>query len=217
MLIKDVYTPACMPLHPIGYALTLPSDYKDCEVLPMILFLHGSGERGNDIDRVGATGLAALFMNNPDYGGHRVITLSPQCPDGMIWNNIIFGVKELTDHIAKTYHADPAHISVTGLSMGGYGTWDIACAFPHAFSAIAPICGGGVTWLVGEIAHMPIRVFHSEFENDVIVENAKMMVDAVNNRFGGHAELTLYDSSDHNCWDRTYQGTDIISWLMTAK
>lgn len=215
MLIKEFFTPTCMPGLTLGYAVTLPSDYREDERLPMIVFLHGAGERGNDIDRVGATGFAQLFMRNPDYKGHRVITLLPQCPSDMIWNNFPAATKELIDTIAEKYHADPDHIAVTGLSMGGYGTWDIATAYPHAFSAIAPICGGGVTWRADRIAHLPIRAFHSEHETVVVSENSKMMVRAVN-ACGGHAELTLYDSADHNCWDEVYRGTDLIGWLITA-
>jgi len=215
MLIKETYSPACMPTIRLGYALTLPSDYKEGEQLPMIVFLHGVGERGDDIDRVGATGFARLFMQDPDYGGHRVITLSPQCPESVIWTNITLATKELIDTIAARYGADRSHIALTGLSMGGYGTWDLATAFPDFFSCIAPICGGGITWRAGLIAHLPIRAFHSEHEQIVICENSRMMVDAVN-ACGGNATLTLYDSADHNCWDEVYQHTDVISWLTTA-
>lgn len=215
MKIEARFTPSCMPHLTIGYVLTLPSDYVPGEQLPMIVFLHGAGERGTDLNLLSVTGLSGLFLNDPDYRGYRVITLNPQCPQDIVWNNICFGVKELIDTIAEQYHADPSHIALTGLSMGGYGTWDLATAYPNAFSCIAPICGGGITWRCGRIAHLPIRVFHSEHEQVVVSENSKLMVAAVN-ACGGHAELTLYDSADHNCWDNAYRNTDLIPWLMTA-
>ena len=213
MILTDTYTPVCMPKLTMNYALTLPSDYKEGEALPMIVFLHGAGERGNDIEEIKRTGFPQLFLNDPDYKGHRVITLCPQCPHDLIWNNIIYGAKELIDFIAKKYQ--PTRIALTGLSMGGYGTWDMSCAFPNDFQAIAPICGGGVTWRAGLIAHLPIRTFHSIGDPIVCVENSKLMVKAVN-ACGGTAELTLYESDEHNCWDEVYQNTDLIDWLLTA-
>ena len=158
------------------------------------------------IDLYGAKKLSALLRElcKMDFRWIRLHYLYPDEIDD-----------ELIDTIAEKYNADPGHIALTGLSMGGYGTWDLATAFPDYFSAIAPICGGGITWRCGLIAHLPIRAFHSEHEQIVISENSKMMVAAVN-ACGGSATLTLYDSNDHNCWDETYRNTDIIPWLMTA-
>lgn len=216
MIVKKSFVPACMPGISLNYLVTLPDDRLPSERLPMIVFLHGAGERGADLDPVASTGLAKLFVKNQSHASHRVITLCPQCPSGLIWNNFVFGLKELVDSVADEYAVDRTRISITGLSMGGYGTWDMITAFPRFFSAAAPICGGGITWRAGLIAHLPIRAFHSERDPIVISANSKLMVDAVN-ACGGNAELTLYNSADHNCWDRVYQTTDLISWLISHK
>ncbi len=213
MLIKEYFTSSTDIT--LGYALTLPTDYKEGEHLPMIVFLHGVGERGNDIDLVEVNGIPKLFMPDNDYRGYRVITLSPQCPVEYGWNKLTAELMELIEGIAEKYGADRTHIALTGISMGGFGTWEMAMTYPHYFSCICPICGGGSTWRAGKIAHLPTRVFHSEFEKVVPVQHSIDMVNAVN-ACGGKAELVLYDSEDHNCWDRTYTDTDIIPWLMTA-
>ena len=101
-------------------------------------------------------------------------------------------------------------ISITGISMGGFGTWSMLARYPDFFSAAAPICGGGVSWYIN--TKTPIRAFHGDVDTSVPMVYSTLMVDAVNAR-GGQADLTVYQGCGHNCWTQTYEETDVISWL----
>ncbi len=199
----------------LPYLITLPTDFDpEGESLPLILFLHGAGERGEDGQRVGIHGIPKYFGANENYGGERVITLSPQCPEGEVWVHLTRAVKELLDHVVSTYHADPCRLSVTGISMGGFGTWDMLCTYPNTFAAAAPICGGGMSWSIN--TKTPVRAFHGDADGTVPMSYSLQMVDALNAR-GGRAELTLYHGCGHDSWTRTYESTDLIRWLASAK
>ena len=199
----------------LPYLLTTPTDFDpQKESLPLILFLHGAGERGSDGQRVGIHGIPKYFGANQDYMSERVITLSPQCPEGEVWIHLTRAVKELLDNIVTLYHADPNRLSVTGISMGGFGTWDMLCTYPSTFAAAAPICGGGMSWALN--TKTPVRAFHGDADGSVPMSYSLQMVDTLNAR-GGHAELTIYHGCGHDSWTRTYENTDIIHWLATAQ
>ena len=199
----------------LNYLITAPSGFDisaKAEKLPLIVFLHGMGERGDNIELIKLHGVPKLFDRNQDYKGLRVITLSPQCPDGSAWINITTPVKELIDIAASEYNVDIKKISITGISMGGFGTWEMAMRFPHAFSACAPICGGGQSFMASALRDMPIRAFHGEADTVVSVEYTRDMIKAIKNA-GGDPDVTYYPGIDHNCWDLAYEQTNLIPWL----
>lgn len=197
------------------YIVTTPSDFDPAkENLPLILFMHGAGERGDDGAKVGVHGIPKYFGKDADFGGHRVITLSPQCPDGEVWIHLNRVVKALLDEVIVRYAADPARISVTGISMGGFATWDLLSTYPDFFAAAAPICGGGMSWSIN--TKTPIRAFHGDADGSVPLSCSLEMVDAVNAR-GGNADLTIYHGCGHDSWTRSYERTDLIAWLAQAK
>ena len=197
------------------YLLTTPSDFDPSrESLPLVLFLHGAGERGDDGAKVGIHGIPKYFGKDVDYGGHRVITLSPQCPEGEVWIHLNRVVKALLDEVIARYNADPDRISITGISMGGFGTWDMLCTYPSFFAAAAPICGGGMSWSI--CTQTPIRAFHGDADGAVPLNCSLDMVDAVNAR-GGNADLTIYHGCGHDSGTRSYERTDLLAWLFGAK
>jgi predicted peptidase len=199
----------------LPYLITTPTDFDpEKERLPLILFLHGAGERGEDGAAVGIHGIPKYFGADPDYKSLRVITLSPQCPNGEVWIHLTATVKALLDQVVATYHADPDRLSVTGLSMGGFGTWDLLCSYPTTFAAAAPICGGGMSWSIH--TQTPVRAFHGDADGTVPLQYSLEMVDALNAR-GGHAELTIYHGCGHDSWTRSYEQTDLINWLAASK
>ena len=120
---------------------------------------------------------------------------------------------ELILAVAEEQNADMSRISITGISMGGFGTWSMLARYPAFFSAAAPICGGGVSWYIA--TKTPIRAFHGDADRDVPLVYSQLMVDTVNAR-GGQAELTIYRDCGHNCWTETYEKTDLIAWLAAA-
>jgi len=193
--------------------VTTPPDYDPAkESLPMIVFLHGAGQRGDDLEKVKIHGIPKYFSADPCHLGLRVITVSPQCPDGLCWNNL---ARELYDFIVaatETYHADPDRVSITGISMGGFGTWEMLVSHPELFAAAAPICGGGMSWRIPQDLPVPVRTFHGDADPVVPICLSYDMADAVNAR-GGHCEFTVYHGCDHDSWSRTYEKTDVIEWL----
>lgn len=196
----------------LPYLVTRP-DGTEGEALPMIVFLHGAGERGNDRSLLGIHGIPRYFDKNETHMDQRVITLSPQCPEGEIWSNFPAAIMELILEVAEREGADMNRISVTGISMGGFGTWSLLARYPAFFSAAAPICGGGVSWYIN--TKTPIRVFHGDADASVPLVYSQLMVDAVNAR-GGQAHLTIYAGCTHDCWTRTYEQTDLIPWLAAS-
>lgn len=199
----------------LPYWITTPTGFDPSrEKLPLILFLHGAGERGDDGAKVGIHGIPKYFGADADYLGQRVITLSPQCPEGEVWIHLTRVVKALLDDVVAQYNVDTDAISVTGISMGGFGTWDLLCTYPDTFAAAAPICGGGMSWNI--YTKTPVRAFHGDADGAVPLSCSLDMVDALK-AHGGHAELTIYHGCGHNSWDPAYETTDLIAWLANAK
>ncbi len=195
--------------------ITTPSGFDpNQEALPMIVFLHGSGD-GENVTFLKRHGIPKYFSADPDHRGLRVITLSPRCPAGVIWDNVLPQLFELICRVATEYRVDQSRISVTGLSMGGFGTWGLLLRYPAFFSAAAPICGGGVDWLVTPNISTPIRAFHGEADDDVPVVYSQILCDRINKN-GGHAELTRYSDVGHHCWELAYEKTDLIEWLASS-
>lgn len=200
----------------LQYIVTTPTGFAPEERLPLIVFLHGAGERGSDLDVIRVHGIPKLFTADPDYHGLRVITLSPQCPADDVWNTHVHALHALIEQTIAQYHADPDRVTITGMSMGGFGTWEMACRYPELFAAAAPVCGGGMVWRAGALRHMPIRAFHGDCDSVVLPEYSLEMVRAVN-AAGGHAELTLYPGVGHNSWENVYDRGDVIEWLAAQK
>jgi predicted peptidase len=200
-----------------GCLITVPTGFDPKkEQLPLIVFLHGAGERGSDISRVRVHGVAKLFYADPDWHGLRVITLSPQCPANTTWNQLAPEVMQLIARVCNDYNVDRDRVSLTGLSMGGFGTWELGMQHPEVFSALAPICGGAMSWRVGALKDIPMRVFHGEADPVVPVQNSIEAVEMLR-REGGNPELTIYPGVQHDSWTYTYEQTDLIEWLAVQK
>ena len=193
--------------------VTVPADFDPKkESLPVIVFLHGAGERGDDLTRVKGNGVAKLFSKDPEHRGLRVITLSQQCPEGMVWLSLIYPLISWIEAAVAELNGDPNRISLTGLSMGGFGTWGMITAFPDYFSCAAPICGGGMSWTCGCLKNFKIRAFHGIDDQVVPFVYSQLMVEAARNA-GADVVLTAYDQVGHNSWTKAYEETDLIPWL----
>ena len=200
----------------LKYILTTPTDFDISESLPMVVFLHGAGERGNEIEKIKAHGIPKLFSKNQDHEGLRAIKLSPQCPDERTWYDYKWDVIALIDEVAEKYNVDKSKISLCGISMGGFGTWEIALQVPEKFAAIAPICGGGMGWRAWYLRNTPIRVYHGKLDDLVPLCMSETMVEAVRSH-GGNVEFVVYDDLYHDCWTRAFEQTDLISWLVNSQ
>ncbi|VAX35631.1 hypothetical protein MNBD_PLANCTO02-3414 [hydrothermal vent metagenome] len=193
------------------YLLTLPKNYEKQEKWPLVLFLHGAGERGDNLDLVKIHGPPMLVSKGENFP---FILVSPQCRENVWWQSV--ELTALLDEIEKKYHVDKDRIYVTGLSMGGFGSWALAAYTPDRFAAIVPICGGGETYKVKRFSHVPVWAFHGAKDRGVPLERSQEMVDEMI-RQKGNAKLTIYPNAGHNSWTKTYDNPKLYEWLLQQK
>lgn len=200
----------------LSYIVTTPTGFNaEKESLPLIVFLHGAGERGDNLEAVKTHGIPKYFSADPDYHGLRVVTLSPQCPDGKVWNNLTEQLMYLIETVVEDFGIDRDRITLTGISMGGYGTYEMGCSYSGYFAALAPICGGGMAWRCDALTRTPVRAFHGGTDNVVIPERSQEMVNRIN-ELGGNATLQIFPEAWHDSWAPAYETTDLIEWLASA-
>lgn len=198
----------------LGYLLHVPADYKNDgdKKWSVILFLHGSGERGD-----GTTELEKNKKHGPpklvDGLTKDFIVISPQCPKNSRWQPE--PLKGLLDEVVgKLKNADTDRIYLTGLSMGGFGSWMLASAYPDTFAAVAPICGGGNPATAEKMKQLPIWVFHGDKDTAVKVELSQMMVDALKTAGAKNVEFTIYPGVGHDSWTQTYANPKLYEWML---
>jgi predicted peptidase len=205
----------------IGYYAYLPEDhyYEADETFPLLIFLHGSGEKGNgttEVNRVLVHGPPKLVKNGRAFP---FIIISPQLPSSQGgWP--VGLVDELIARARTAYRVDPTRIYVTGLSMGGYGTWAYAQARPNVVAAVVPIAGAGNPGSACAMKNVPAWALHGDADNTVDESGSINMVNAINACSPGPAvtaKLTIYPGVGHDSWTRTYDGSaghDIYQWLL---
>ena len=191
-----------------NYLLYLPKGYPGESPWPLLLFLHGSGERGNDIDRVKRHGPPRLADEGTDFP---FVIVSPQCPAGETWS--AESLDRFLDKMLKRYRIDRNRVYVSGLSLGGYGTWDLAGTFPERFAAAAPVCGGGDPARAGAMKDLPLWVFHGEKDWVVPVEKSREMVDALK-KVNGKVKFTMYPDTGHDAWTPAYSNPALYQWFL---
>ena len=197
-----------------NYVKYLPMDYDENEKYPLVFFLHGAGEWGDDLDLACRHG----FMKHVRESGkeYPFIFIAPQCPAGKYWGCYTESLLAFLDYICESLPIDTERIYLTGLSMGGTGTWMLAMADPERFAAIAPICGSGICWFGESLAEVPIMVYQGDCDEVVPIENSMEMIKSVN-RHGGNAEIKVLKGVYHNAWDCAYDGDELYTWLLSHK
>lgn len=193
------------------YLLYLPKEYGQKESWPLLLFLHGAGERGDDLALVKKHGPPKLIEAGKQFP---FLVVSPQCPQGRWWEPMELAA--LLDEIVEKYKVDKDRIYVTGLSMGGFGTWSLAAYQPRRFAAIAPICGGGEPLATMLLPHVPAWVFHGAKDPVVSLERSQKMVEALK-KLGGEVKFTVYPEAGHDAWTETYAKAELYEWLLKQK
>ena len=195
------------------YLLHLPGGYEGSgdAKWPLLLFLHGSGERGSDLELVKKNGPPKQIAEGRDLP---FIVVSPQCPDGEWWNPSVLNA--LLDEVGAKLRIDPDRIYVTGLSMGGFATWQLGLRTPERFAAIVPVCGGGDPRDAARLRSIPIWAFHGADDPVVNPDLSRRMVAAVQDS-GGNAKLTLYPGTGHESWVKAYAEPDLYPWLLSQK
>lgn len=195
--------------------LSVPADAaaKPEKGWPLVLFLHGAGERGDDLERVRTWGPPRMIA-----AGRQLpcIVLAPQCPQGRWWEPS--GLLALLDHVVEREAVDPDRIIVTGLSMGGYGTLDLVATAPGRFAAAVPICGGfpKPLLLAPALARVPLWVFHGTDDRIVPLSESVRVVEAVR-AAGGSARLTAYEGVGHDSWRQAYADEELWTWMLQQR
>jgi predicted peptidase len=194
----------------INYLLFLPRNYSETgSPSPMIVFLHGMGQRGNNLERVKKFGPPAIVEKNPDFP---FVLISPQCPDGKWWDCSL--LKGMIDEVVRKYNVDKTRIYLTGLSMGGYGTWDLAMNYPEYFAAVAPVCGGGNIHLADRLKNTPVWAFHGKKDNAVPMQESAVVVDTLK-KLGDEVKYTVLPEGDHeDAWVYAYGDSGLFDWFL---
>lgn len=217
------------------YQVFVPADFSKKKSWPVVLFLHGSGERGNDGLIQTDVGIGhAIRLKNSRFP---FIVVMPQCRENKIWGDAVMEAQALAalDASIKEFHGDRNRVYLTGLSMGGYGTWEIGAAYPERFAALIPICSGLLPLkdmpelyvalpadakgndpyaeIARRVANTPIWIFHGDADQSVPVTEARHMAEAlkaVNAKF----KYTEYPGVGHNSWDNAYAEPDLFPWML---
>ncbi len=202
----------------LKYLLFLPKGYAKSrhKKWPLIMFLHGMGERGDDLELIKKHGLPKILEGKEDF---QFIVVSPQCPLDTTWPTETAALDALLDDIIATHAVDTSRVYLTGLSMGGYGTWHLAIAHPDRFAAIAPICGGvqshvGLVERIAVLSSVPVWAFHGAKDQVVPLAESAVLVSALR-KCGGDARFTIYPDAEHDSWTETYNNPELYEWFLS--
>ncbi len=215
----------------LNYRLLKPRPFDPAQKYPLVVFLHGAGERGDDNTKQLVHGMND-FASDEIMAKYPALVIAPQCPEGQAWGGINrlarvpTPANELTPALAATLNAvdalrkefpiDDKRIYITGLSMGGYGTWNALANRPELFAAAAPICGGGEVSTVNKFKYIPIWAFHGDQDATVPPGQSREMIAALK-AAGATPKYTEYAGVGHNSWAQTYADPALYEWLFAQR
>jgi predicted peptidase len=209
------------------YLLSLPAGYeaRGGRRWPLLLFLHGSGERGNDVRSVANHGPPKLLEQGAPQPAatelaKNFIVVSPQCPKNQWWDTAT--LLALLDHVMAEHAVDRNRVYLTGLSMGGFGAWELGLAYPERFAAMAPICGGGnfatgfmsYTHKRADLRRLAVWAFHGAKDGSVPLAESQRMVDSLRSYNVDEVEFTVYPDATHDSWTATYENPELYAWFL---
>lgn len=197
-----------------AYVVYVPPNYTPDKAWPLIVFLHGMGERGSDGLQQTQVSIATAIRWHVDR--FPCLVVMPQCPGDVLWDKAVDDIDAALANTRQEYNADPNRIYLTGLSMGGFATWSYGAHRLDVYAALMPICGGGDPNDAPLLAKVPIWAFHGADDKTVPTDRSRVMVDAVK-RAGGKIKYTEYKGVEHNSWDKTYDDPDAIKWLLSQR
>ena len=200
--------------HPFYYVEYLPKDYDPAKEYPLVLFLHGAGERVQDPHQ-------AMFHGYMKYVREQgkeypFIFIAPQCIGNAYWGSYTESLSAFLDYILETYAVDRRRVYLTGLSMGGTGTWMFAMARPNTFAAIMPVCGSGIYWNVANLLKTPIYMVHGDCDTCVPISGSVEMLTSINSR-GGNAKLKICYGVGHDAWNYAYTDDTLLEWMLSQR
>tara|TARA_B100000959_G_C14977039_1_gene621925 strand:- start:13 stop:726 length:714 start_codon:yes stop_codon:yes gene_type:complete len=200
----------------LGYILYLPAEYENTDSsFPLVLFLHGAGERGDDLEKIKIHGIPRLISEGRTFP---FICIAPQCPEGGYWDRpeYVSTLISLVKEMEKEHSVDSNRIYCTGLSMGGLGTLAMAIREPKLFSAIIPVCGGADMENIHKLSELPIWLFHGDRDDVIPLDNSIAIYQDLR-LVNEHIFLTVYGDVYHDSWTETYENDDTYDWLLKYK
>ena len=197
-----------------GYVQYLPENFDANQKYPLVFFLHGAGERGDDLDVAMRHG----YMHHVrDHGReYPFIFVAPQCPSNKYWGCYTESLLAFLDDICEMLPVDRDRIYLTGLSMGGTGSWMLAMAAPDRFAALVPICGTGIYWNTGCLVNLPIYIYHGDLDEIVPLCEGTNMLTSIHKK-GGNAQIKILYGVKHNAWDYAYKDEELLDWMLAQK
>ena len=180
--------------------------------LPLLLYIHGAGSRGNDLSQMAAVGPIKELQKGRKINA---VLLAPQC-HSETWFDLFGVLSEFIETARKRENADPDRVYIAGVSMGAYATWQMCISHPDWFAAAVPVCGGGMYWNAARLKDLPVWAFHGALDTVVLPEESMKMVAAIN-KSGGNAKLTIFPKDDHNSWDNAFAMDELWKWLFEQK
>ncbi len=211
----------------LPYLLLKPLNFDSSQSYPLLIFLHGAGERGSD-NKVAAKHFSSLVLADSNRINYPAFVIIPQCDTGYRWVEVDWKLDshqmpaepslymslflEVLDSLEQSPLIDKNRIYVSGLSMGGFGTWDLIARFPNRFAAAAPVCGGADLNTAPQIAHIPIWTFHGAKDRLVKPSRSREMVDALK-KINGNIKYTEYPDLGHDSWKAAYAEPDFLTWI----
>lgn len=215
----------------LNYRLLKPKDYDANKKYPLVLFLHGAGERGDDNKKQLVHGMND-FAADEVMAKYPCFVVAAQCPNDAKWVEVDWSATKHTapeepspamqksfetlEALQKEFSIDAKRIYITGLSMGGYGTWDAIERKPEYFAAAAPICGGGDVGNAKKLTKIPLWAFHGDQDGAVKVERTRDMIAAIK-AAGGEPKYTEYPGVGHDSWSKTYSNPEFYAWLFAQQ
>jgi predicted peptidase len=212
----------------LRYRWSAPASPEPGKTYPLVLFLHGSGERGDDNKAQLKHGVMPI-IRGAEKLGKPVFLIAPQCPADRWWsapapdrtaltaasqpNPLMEAVLGLVADIQKNHPVDPKRFHVTGISMGGFGTWDLLGRAPGRIASAIPICGGGDPAQAAKFKDVPVWAFHGAADQVVPAGATRSMIEALE-KAGGKPKVTYYPGVSHDSWTRTYDNPEVIRWLL---
>jgi predicted peptidase len=215
----------------LPYRLLKPADYDPAQKYPLVVFFHGAGERGTD-NKLPLTHIAPLFLKPDHRSSFPCFVLVPQCPKNVKWVDTDWKLEQhtqpekmsapmemtiqLLENLQKEYAIDAKRIYVTGLSMGGFATWDIIARYPKKFAAAVAVCGGADEKTAKKVKDLPIWAFHGALDKVVLPSRSRNMVKALQEA-GSKPKYTEYADVHHDSWKRAYANPELLKWMFEQK
>lgn len=198
----------------LRYWLYLPENYESDreQQWPLLLFLHGAGERGDDLSVVKKHGPPKLIEAGKSFP---MIVVSSQCPKDQRWNAA--ELSKLVDELANTYRVDRSRLYLSGLSMGGAGTWSLLTEYPGRFAAAVPICGRVDTAAAAKLTETPIWIVVGAKDRPELVESNQKAAEAIEKAGGKQMRVTVYPEAGHDSWTETYNNPEVYEWLLKQR